>query len=196
MCYLPLRAVLLLLLEERMIVQGLLGFKVLQLDKKRMVLRSPAVTTTVWDTRIVEAMCETEDHKAPHKDCACGIYGTLLMGELFRYYSNRSDVFAIVAGSGKYIRGECGWRSQYAEIVNLISPQGWLEQFRKIDFSGRRAIFQYFPLTFKEEEQILTDTEFACKYFCVSCITFEQAIQMAKDRWQLFGYRWPNIYKF
>jgi len=65
---------------------------------------------TTWKPhKALAAKCHKEQHAVPAEFCTCGIYAKDSMSEL-----DYIGVYGEVYGWGRYVRGETGWRAQYA----------------------------------------------------------------------------------
>jgi len=57
-------------------------------------------------------------HKAPHRACTCGIYGSLDLRGLERQYGYEMELItAVIAAEGATLIGTIGLRTQYARVV-------------------------------------------------------------------------------
>ena len=74
-----------------------------------------------WPYGIIEASCNhSTDHKAPLKDCTCGIYATKIYKDnttMFAYSSFCIEGY--VELFGHVIEHEKGYRAQYARVLSL-----------------------------------------------------------------------------
>ena len=98
------------------LVEPLLGWRGWWLDDTGM-LRSLNDTDFVWPReKRAEARCERFDHTPPVKKCTCGIYAVdtrQKLAEDFPTYQ-QGMVTGLVYGWGRYVRGDKGFRCQYA----------------------------------------------------------------------------------
>jgi hypothetical protein len=99
------------------LVEPLMGWRAWWLDDEGM-LRSLNDTDFVWPReKRAEAGCERFAHRAPPVEkCTCGIYAVNTRQNLAEDFPTYQEgmVTGIVYGWGRYVRGEKGFRCQYA----------------------------------------------------------------------------------
>jgi hypothetical protein len=100
------------------------------------VSRSSSLTgvnyTEPYDSAITYARCLTAGHLStytPHMFCACGIYGfwgSGLFGPMNKSehfsYMNYNTVIGVVAGFGRTVYSDQGFRCEKARIVAIVNP--------------------------------------------------------------------------
>lgn len=98
-------------------MEALVGWKALSVEDGKIYSASMAGISWPIDEPLVAVCKNGKDHKdSPYEHCSCGIYASERRegAEDYRHQSDPEDFLALVYGWGKYVRGNSGWRSQYA----------------------------------------------------------------------------------
>lgn len=67
-------------------------------------------------------VAESQEHKAPHQRCLCGVYATKSLAHLRRSGYDRYGILGEVYLWGSVVEHEMGWRAQYAYPKSLHLP--------------------------------------------------------------------------
>jgi hypothetical protein len=109
-------------------VEALVGWKGWKIREENGVLASPSYGGAWFPDKPFEASC-SECSEVPHESHSCGVYATDALEGARSYGVIRGEVY----GWGRYIRGDKGWRCQFAypKAFYLDEGQGHLvEQLR------------------------------------------------------------------
>lgn len=108
-------------------MEALIGWKALSVENGKIFSASMAGVSWPIDEPLV-AMCKNgKDHKdSPYEHCSCGIYASDARdgAKDYCHENDPEDFLALVYGWGKYVRGNNGWRSQYAYPKCFYLRQG------------------------------------------------------------------------
>lgn len=104
---------------ETNMMEALVGWKAWTVWKGQ--LKSSQKSETIWkpDTALVAKCVYGGKHEAPIEHCHCGIYGADDRDGTDSYVQDDDDVVGQVSGWGRYVRGEVGWRAQFAYPKNF-----------------------------------------------------------------------------
>lgn len=80
----------------------------------------PLVARCGGGSPAADATEDKPDHSAPNWDCSCGIYCTTTLGTLRSAGFSEPDVYGVLAGWGKVIEHETGWRVARAYPLAII----------------------------------------------------------------------------
>ncbi len=83
-----------------------------------------------------EMLIPVGPHEPPHKDCTCGIYGTLTLSSLAQFGKYMNELVTVMAAEGKTIIGDVGLRTSAARIVAYWSPIRGIRKICEKQFPG------------------------------------------------------------
>lgn len=164
-------------------VEALVGWKAWGFSEERQVL---VTRGHHWPTNAPVVSAHTEFvggkevircKEIPNENCSCGIYAADSREGAQEYYDD-GDIIGRVAGWGRYIRGDSGWRAQFAypQCFYLHSGQGNLIEWLRL---------YHVPIYIEQPQLIYNPEEDGYEYRGEEadgyCRTFEESTSAEED---------------